>query len=80
MQTKLTLRLDDQLVKQAKNYAEQSGKSVSQLVADYFSLLNAKPSSKLAITPSVKRLKGVLKKSQTNNVQDYQKYLEEKYL
>ena len=79
MQTKLTLRLDDQLVKQAKTYAEKSGKSVSQLVADYFSLLNASSSSKSEITPSVRRLKGVLKKSKAD-VQDYQKYLEEKYL
>jgi hypothetical protein len=79
MQTKLTLRLDDQLVKQAKTYAEKSGKSVSQLVADYFSLLNASASSKSEITPSVRRLKGVLKKSKAD-VQDYQKYLEEKYL
>lgn len=79
MQTKLTLRLDDQLVKQAKTYAEKSGKSVSQLVADYFSLLNASASSKSEITPSVRRLKGVLEKSKAD-VQDYQKYLEEKYL
>jgi hypothetical protein len=79
MQTKLTLRLDDQLVKQAKTYAEKSGKSVSQLVADYFSLLNASASSKSEMTPSVRRLKGVLKKSKAE-VQDYQKYLEEKYL
>jgi hypothetical protein len=43
MQTKRTLRLDDQLVKQAKTYAKKSGKFVSQLVADYFSLLNATP-------------------------------------
>jgi hypothetical protein len=79
MQTKLTLRLDDQLVKQAKTYAKQSGKSLSQLVADYFLLLNARSSSKPEMTPSVQRLKGVLKKSQAD-VQDYQKYLEEKYL
>jgi len=79
MQTKLTLRLDDQLVEQAKTYAKKSGKSVSQLVADYFSLLNASASSKSEMTPSVRRLKGVLKKSKAE-VQDYQKYLEEKYL
>ena len=36
MNTKLTLRLDENLIKSAKNYASSSGKSVSQLVADYF--------------------------------------------
>ena len=79
MKTKLTLRLDDRLVKQAKEYAKKSGKSVSQLVAEYFSLLNAGPPSTSELTPSVRSLKGGLKKSQVD-VQDYQKYLEEKYL
>jgi predicted HicB family RNase H-like nuclease len=34
MQTKLTLRLEDQLIEQAKSYAAQAGKSVSQIVAE----------------------------------------------
>ena len=79
MQTKLTLRLDDQLVKQAKAYAKKSGKSVSQLVAEYFSLLHARPPSTSEITPSVRTLKGALKNAEVD-MQDYQKYLEEKYL
>lgn len=79
MQTKLTLRLDDQLVKQAKAYAKKSGKSVSQLVAEYFSLLNAKAPSNSQITPSVQQLKGVLQKSKVDGG-DYRKYLEDKYL
>lgn len=39
MQTKLTLRLDDALIAQAKEYAKERGKSLSQIVADYFQLL-----------------------------------------
>ena len=39
MKTKLTLRLDASLVRRAKAYAEAHGKSVSQLVADFFSAL-----------------------------------------
>jgi hypothetical protein len=34
-----TLRLEDQLVEQAKSYAAQAGKSVSQIVAEYFKLI-----------------------------------------
>ncbi len=34
MQTKLTLRLEDKLIKQAK----EQGKSLSQIVADYFTV------------------------------------------
>ena len=41
MKTKLTLRLDDQLIRKAKDYSDRSGKSVSRLVADYFSLIES---------------------------------------
>jgi len=41
MNTKLTLRLDDQLILKAKRYSHRVGKSVSQIVADYFSLIDA---------------------------------------
>jgi len=37
MQTKLTLRLDDRLIKAAKQTARSRGKSVSQMVAEHFS-------------------------------------------
>lgn len=43
MQTKLILRLDEELVERAKFYAAEHGKSVSQLVADYFRFLDAHP-------------------------------------
>ena len=36
MQTKLTLRLDAHLIAQAKARAQRQGKSLSQVVADYF--------------------------------------------
>ena len=41
MNTKLTLRLDEDLIRAAKRYAGNSGKSVSQLVADYFAVIDA---------------------------------------
>ncbi len=39
MQTNVTLRLDERLVRRAKACARRSGKSVSQMVAEYFLLL-----------------------------------------
>ena len=36
MSTKLTLRLDAELIEAAKAYAAQEGRSVSELVAGYF--------------------------------------------
>jgi hypothetical protein len=78
MQTKLTLRLDGALVKKAKAHARRSGRSLSRLVADYFSLLGSKPRRRPALTPTVKALKGALKGS-TVSEKDYKRYLAEKY-
>lgn len=80
MNTKLTLRLDENLIKSAKNYANISGKSVSQMVADYFYLLDIKSLKKPAqLTPIVKSLKGSLKDTDLDE-SDYKRYLEDKYL
>ena len=40
MQTKLTLRMDDALIRKAKRYSKRTGKSVSKLVADYLALID----------------------------------------
>ena len=80
MKTKLTLRLDANLIKSAKNHASISGKSVSQMVADYFYLLDIKSKKKpLQLTPMVKSLKGILKDSDLDE-SDYKHYLADKYL
>jgi len=80
MNTKLTLRMDDVLIKSAKNYASIMGKSVSQIVADYFYLLDKKSVKKpIQLTPIVKSLKGSLKNTDFDE-NDYKSYLEKKYL
>ena len=78
-QTKLTLRMDRELVRRAKSYAEKSGKSVSAIVADYLERLdsgNNGPRSKL--TPAVRSLMGVLKDA-SQEKGDRRKYLERKH-
>lgn len=78
MQTKLTLRLEDQLIEQAKSYARRSGKSLSKMVADYFAQLdgNLPPQT---LPPVTNALKGVLKSASMDEA-SYHAYLEEKYL
>jgi len=78
MQTKLTLRLDDILIHQAKEYAKQNDKSLSQVVADYFQLLIQKEQPH-KIPPITRSLIGLLEPQQ-GDVEDYKKHLEEKYL
>jgi hypothetical protein len=78
MQTKLTLRLEEQLIEQAKSYAAQAGKSVSQIVAEYFKLLTTqKVKVNAPATPITQSLRGVLRESKQDE-KDYKTYLEEK--
>lgn len=81
MQTKLTLRLEDELIEQAKIYAKQSGKSVSQLVADYFlQLKKTQPDDKAQLSPITQQMSGLLKDAHIENEHtDYKAYLENKY-
>ena len=78
MQTKLTLRLDDRLVKDAKLYARRTGKSLSQIVAEYFSAVTSPPAAREELTPAVTRLKGVLAGTKVD-IDDYRAYLEGKH-
>jgi len=80
MQTKLTLRLEDQLIEQAKSYAAQAGKSVSQIVAEYFKLITTqKVKTNVPSTPITQSLRGLLRESKLDE-KDYKKYLEGKHL
>jgi hypothetical protein len=79
MSSKLTLRLDESLIERAKLAAGRSGKSVSQMVADYFTLLEtpgASPPPVLA--PRTRALRGALRGANLDE-DDFHRHLEEKY-
>lgn len=78
MNTKLTLRLDEKLIASAKRRSAESGKSISQLVSDYFALIDAHDRN-VEITPRVRALRGVLSGSRVDEG-DYRRHLEDKYL
>lgn len=80
MNTKLTLRMDDNLIESAKEHAAKTGKSVSRIVADLFEIIkNEKLKREYPLTPTVRSLKGALKGKPVDG-EAYKKYLEEKYL
>ncbi len=81
METKLTLRMDEKLIHRAKKYARKSGKSVSQLVADFFGLLDSSGEVKKSfdMTPKVKSLRGTFRGADLN-INGYRRHLEEKHL
>ena len=79
MQTKLTLRLDEELIVRAKEHAKKTGRSVSQMVADYFALLESGPGlPEPPMPPMVSDLRGILSGSDADE-SDYRRYLEEKH-
>jgi hypothetical protein len=61
MTTKLTLTIEEDVIKQAKVYAAESGSSLSEIVENYFKALSApRPRKKKALAPAVKKLKGIV--------------------
>lgn len=80
MTTKLTLRLDEELIQAAKNYSKASGKSLSRIVSDLFILLrNERLEGARRDSPSTRSLKGVLK-NQAVSEEEYRAHLKNKYL
>jgi len=79
MNTKLTLRLEDKLVERAKAYARTHGKSVSELVADYFALLNSEGDDSMELPPLTRALHGALADQEVFE-RDYEAHLDDKYL
>ena len=80
MSKKLTLRLSPALIKRAKTYAKQHETSVSQVVSDYFAVLNDTLDTNQPLSlPITNSLKGLLKSSRITE-EDYKKHLEKKYL
>ncbi len=77
--TKLTLRLEEALIKKAKAYGRRSGKSVSQMVSDYFRFLGNRETIQEELAPITRSLRGSLRKSRVS-MKDYRRHLEEKYL
>lgn len=82
MHTKLTLRIRTPLIKAAKKYSKDHGKSLSQLIADYLFLVTqqATPSKNKIeqLLPLTCSLKGILRGKKISE-NDYKKYLEDKY-
>jgi len=61
MTTKLTLTVEQNVIKSAKNYAQASGKSLSELIENYLKTLITKTSDDQELSPKVKKLMGKVK-------------------
>lgn len=80
MDTKLTLKLDKDIINQAKRYAESKKISLSKLIESYLQLLTKEESSKEKISPLVESLSGVIELPKNDEDKDnYADYLSQKY-
>jgi hypothetical protein len=60
METKLTLKLDQQVINSAKKYAENNNRSLSKLAEDYFRNLLSENIQKEEYPPLVKKISGII--------------------
>jgi hypothetical protein len=60
METKLTLKLDQTVIKSAKEYAENNNRSLSKLVEDYFKNLSSGNIQEDEYPPLIKKLSGII--------------------
>ncbi len=82
METKLTLRLNDHVIKRAKNYARSHKISLSKMIENYLDSVTTqkKEEDKINITPLVESLSGVIDlPADYDYKKEYRDYLEEKY-
>ena len=78
MHTKLTLEIEDQLIREIEAYAKEKNKAISQIVADYFQELTQHKKSN-PIPPVTRSLIGILQNRQVDE-DDYKQHFQDKYL
>ena len=61
MNTKLTLSLEKEVIEKAKIYAKGTGRSLSEMVENYFKNIISKPEEEENIHPKIKKLIGRIK-------------------
>ena len=80
MDSKLTLKLNESVIKQAKNYAKKNNISLSKMIENYLTALTESKKDKKKISPLVKSLTGVIKLENKDYKKDYTDFLSKKYL
>ena len=81
MATKLTLRLDEGLIRDAKRAVSAKGVSLSEMVSGYFQAVCKGKTVKIEATPVLAEISGVLspKADPKKLLPKYHKHIQEKY-
>ena len=83
MNTKLTLTIEQEIIKRAKKYAKNKNRSLSDIIENYLKMLTKEEQKQTDnnLSPIVKSLKGSFKTPKNLDYKkELQKRLEKKYL
>ncbi len=81
MDTKLTLKLNKNIIEKAKVYAKKNDTSLSKIIEDYFAYISNEQKDEKTYTPLVNELSGILDFKVVQNYKEkYTDYLINKYL
>lgn len=69
MDVKLTLKLDEEVIKKAKIFAQENNTSLSRLIENYLLQITSESTSTTKITSLVKSLSGIIDSSIGENYQ-----------
>lgn len=79
MNTKLTLKLNESVIEQAKQYAKEHNISLSKMIENYLQAITEKKKKEIKISPLVESLTGVIKLEEQNYQKNYTDFLSQKY-
>ena len=81
MTTKLTLTVEEDVIKKAKSYAKHTGRSLSELIEKYLETLTDEHKDTGQISPKLKRLIGSVKlPADFDEKKELNTYFENKHL
>jgi len=82
MGTKLTLRVDEKLIKVSKRIARSKRVSLSRMVSDYFKSLSTQEKKEITESPVLSEIAGILPSRADSKklLKNYKKHIEDKYL
>lgn len=80
MNTKLTLRLNSNVIQRAKKWAQKNKTSLSRMIESYLNSITKQKSENIEITPLVESLSGIIELPENYDYRkEYSDHISEKY-
>ena len=79
MNSKLTLKLNENVINKAKQYAKENNISLSKMIESYLQAVTLNKRNDVKISPLVESLTGVIELEKDDYRKDYTDFLSQKY-